>query len=187
MVTNTWTLVSGMPKTDLEQDFRTPFFSHYRVVFLFFQAQVFEEKNIGHLSGQTNGYASGDETNQKWPRQQPFSSSADVAYTEDDLMDPLMENWDAAESKGAGEATGRVELPYSTLRQMQLDREDQSHQEACDKYSKVCMASYGMAQEVQEAPKEKLVFGAWVDMCVWLVLLRRLDPHVNILIGLRAL
>lgn len=66
-----------------------------------------------------------------------------MAYSEDDFVDPLMENQEAFGSEGAGEATGKVELPYSTLRQMQLDREDQSHQEACDKYSKVCIVWYG--------------------------------------------
>lgn len=88
-----------------------------------------------------NGYANGDAANQRWPRQQPLSSSAvDLAYTEEDFVDPLMENRDAGEGKG----TARVELPYTTLRQMQLEREDQSHQEACDKYSKVCTLWYGM-------------------------------------------
>lgn len=40
---------------------------------------------------------------------------------------------------GGSKATGKVELPYSTLLQMQLEREAQSHQEACDKYGKVCI------------------------------------------------
>lgn len=40
---------------------------------------------------------------------------------------------------GGSKATGKAELPYNTLRQMQLEREDQSIQEACDKYGKVCI------------------------------------------------
>lgn len=93
------------------------------------------------MNDHINGYANGDTANQRWARQQPLSSSAaDLAYAEEDFVDPLMENWGAGEGKG----TARVELPYNTLRQMQLDREDQSHQEACDKYSKVCMVWYDM-------------------------------------------
>lgn len=102
-------------------------------------------QTIGHLSNYTNGGANGEAESQRWPRQQPFSSSAaDEAYAEDDFVDPLMENRDAGKYDGVGEATDSVELPYSTLRQMQLDREDQSHQEACDKYTKVWMEWYGM-------------------------------------------
>lgn len=54
-------------------------------------------------------------------------------------MDPLMpvDHLDAVD--GGSEATGKVELPYSELLQMQLEREEQSHQEACDKYGKVCV------------------------------------------------
>lgn len=54
-------------------------------------------------------------------------------------MDPLAPVEPLLDAVGGGsKATSKVELPHSTLLQMQLEREEQSHQEACDKYGKVC-------------------------------------------------
>ena len=44
------------------------------------------------------------------------------------------------EEGGGGEERSR--LPYSTLWTMQLAREEQSHQEACDKYAEVSHPVY---------------------------------------------
>lgn len=96
----------------------------------------------GHLNGHVNGYRDGrnngytddrftDQASQRRPRQ-AFSSAADVAE----------EDWEAlildqeAEGEG-GQGTEKEPLSYGTLWKMQLEREEQSHQEACDKYSKV--------------------------------------------------
>ncbi|CAN0414773.1 unnamed protein product [Pylaiella littoralis] len=122
------------------------------------QARTFDVQTIGHLSNYTNGGANGEAESQRWPRQQPFSSSAaDEAYAEDDFVDPLMENRDAGKYDGVGEATDSVELPYSTLRQMQLDREDQSHQEACDKYTKMMEELMTMGKGTHLKPIERLL------------------------------
>lgn len=62
-----------------------------------------------------------------------------VYEEQDDFVDPLMQLPQAVDRGDKGEDKDEVELPYSTLYQMQLDREDQSHQEACEKYGKVRM------------------------------------------------
>ena len=94
------------------------------------------------LSDRVNGRTTnGRAPNQRWPPQQPSpsaatsASAASVAY-EEEFVDPLapVEPMEAVD--GGSKATSKAELPYSTLYEMQLEREEQSHQEACDKYGK---------------------------------------------------
>lgn len=72
------------------------------------------------------------------PPQQPPSRafSSELAY-EEEVVDELL-SWESGEA--VGEENGRTErakLPYKTLWAMQVEREGQSHEEACLKYSKV--------------------------------------------------
>lgn len=88
------------------------------------------------LSDSIKGYTSGGTPNQRWPSAANAASSAGVAY-EDEFVDPLMPVEPLDTVDGGSKATGKVELSHGTLLQMQLEREEQSHQEACDKYGKV--------------------------------------------------
>lgn len=58
-----------------------------------------------------------------------------MAYEEEEEWS-LLENKEALAKEGHI-GTEKITLPYSTLWAMQLEREEQSHQEACEKYSKV--------------------------------------------------
>lgn len=58
---------------------------------------------------------------------------------EDDDWEALIRNQEAEEEGGWG--AEKEPLSHSTLWGMQLEREEQSHQEACDKYSKVTVIS----------------------------------------------
>ena len=104
--------------------------------------QHVDGRPIGHLSGHANGYIgdlSHDHTSDhgQAPHRRPnqaFSSAASVAQ-EDDWEALILDQ--EAEGEGDQGTKKKEPLPYSTLWSMQLKREEQSHQEACDKYSKV--------------------------------------------------
>lgn len=67
----------------------------------------------------------------------PWSAAtAEAVYGEEDA-----ELLGYGEAIQGGEAKGsrRAPLPPSMLWEMQLEREEQSHQEACDKYAKVML------------------------------------------------
>lgn len=100
---------------------------------------AFGEHTDGGLSRRANSYASDFSPYERWPQQQPplsaSASAADVAYERDEFVDPLMVSDGIV---NGGSKAENAELPFSTLWQMQLEREEQSHQEACDKYGKVC-------------------------------------------------
>lgn len=84
---------------------------------------------------QINGDANNLAPRQHRP-QQAFSSGGELAYEElEEDLEALMERQEALPEGGKG--TEKAQLPYSTLRAMQLEREDQSQQEAVDKYAKV--------------------------------------------------
>lgn len=95
----------------------------------------------------SSAYINGETVNQQYAPYQPFSSgaatagggAASVEYEEEnwDFVDPLYEAKESMDDRGRGTGNDKAELPYSKLWQMQLDREDQSHQEACEKYGKV--------------------------------------------------
>ncbi|CBJ30655.1 mitochondrial DNA-directed RNA polymerase [Ectocarpus siliculosus] len=111
---------------------------------------------------QANGYANDQTAILRCPPQEAFSSAAasgaDVVYEEeDDFVDPLMEIPQAVDRGDKGEDKDEVELPYSTLYQMQLDREDQSHQEACEKYGKMVKELMTMGKGTQMKPIERLL------------------------------
>lgn len=111
-------------------------------------AQALAFSATSNRDSHTNGYANDQTAIRRCPPQKAFSSAAaaasaaDVVYEEqDDFVDPLMQIPQAVDRGGKGEDKDEVELPFSTLWQMQLDREDQSHQEACEKYGKVRMVA----------------------------------------------
>ncbi|CAM9263757.1 unnamed protein product [Scytosiphon promiscuus] len=114
-----------------------------------------------------SGYTNGETANQQYAAHHPLSSGAatagasatSVAYEEDesDFVDPLYEAKESAEGGGRGSDENQAELPYSTLWQMQLDREDQSHQEACEKYGKMMQELITMGKGTQMKPVEQLL------------------------------
>lgn len=67
-----------------------------------------------------------------------------------DFVDPLYEAEESMNGGGNGADDSKAELPYSTLWQMQLDREDQSHQEACEKYGKVRILRRTTGEEIRK-------------------------------------
>eukprot|EP00752_Nemacystus_decipiens_P002243 g2126.t1 len=106
----------------------------------------------------TNGWT---RNQRRLPQQRASSvattaSAPGVAY-EEEFADPLapMEPLEAVD--GGSKATGKAELPYSTLLQMQLEREDQSHQEACDKYAKMMKELMTMGKGTQMKSIEQLL------------------------------
>eukprot|EP00903_Cladosiphon_okamuranus_P015271 g14112.t1 len=130
-----------------------------------FSWEYYDEEEKEHqvdLSDRVNGQTNGRATNQRWPPQQSSlstaatASAASVVY-EEEFEDPLMQVGPLNAAYGGSKATGKEELPYSTLLQMQLEREEQSHQEACDKYGKVMKEMMTMGKGTHMKPVEQLL------------------------------